>query len=664
MMKTAKSAVFEMLVLMTTLLCWPATADESLKIGGHRILIGGFHDHWSRTQQDNPSLLLAAMDYYHYDFICLMDGDERDKWTKKCIEAYSPDRRVFLGKELMFGWGHVVTVGNKITGLSADDPDYRSVLSRLHQGEGLVALAHPKFPVTYEKILLSGELDRLIDDDCMDAVQIGLEPEELSWVGRRNEKGKMIRIVSGWDVHTVKDLKNLPPVLYGPGRSPTGHLDTAGRIRSIVIGAENELLSIKRAVRDERSVLENIETGELIGAKKWVKFLESNGYHEEIRRLDRLRDGLSLAVNSEPVAGRPLTLTFSRAGTVRLPGTLERPAEVRTDNQGIVNIEQMPVLLERDETFMPVVHTGTGGHERVWAVRVNHPIQLDVLPLVRSEGKGAEIKSETPFEGKIELSIGSFSTEAEMRGEKMILPLPAEIVFDRPIDYRLKASQPDGITRHQQSYLTFFSAPYFKGDWTDVPSMRIGAADFTGGYGANRPYPGPDLYSGEIRFAWTAREFLFRASITDPVHCQPFTGHHVYQADALQLAIDPLCRRRNSTGTVYVFNLAMTAGGPEVWRWLSPLEEASGDFTPPDPDVSLGSKYLSMEKRQNGLIYTLKMPWQELSPARPAAGQRIGIYFIMKNNNGDGLIDSLQWPRPVDGVWLVPHRWGVLTLAN
>jgi len=46
-----------------------------ITLGNRRIFMGGFHDHWISTNADNPALLMAAMKYYPYDFICLMDGE-------------------------------------------------------------------------------------------------------------------------------------------------------------------------------------------------------------------------------------------------------------------------------------------------------------------------------------------------------------------------------------------------------------------------------------------------------------------------------------------------------------------------------------------------------------------------------------------------------------
>ena len=51
-------------------------------LNGRNILLGGFHDHWSRIDPANPTLLLAALNYYHYDFVTLMDGPEQGQHVR------------------------------------------------------------------------------------------------------------------------------------------------------------------------------------------------------------------------------------------------------------------------------------------------------------------------------------------------------------------------------------------------------------------------------------------------------------------------------------------------------------------------------------------------------------------------------------------------------
>lgn len=86
--------------------------------------IGGFHDHWLRNGTDNATLLAAAAQYYHYDFICLMDGFRREvEQFRQTVESWLPGFRVFLGEERFYGWGHLVTVQNHFSGQDPKNPD-------------------------------------------------------------------------------------------------------------------------------------------------------------------------------------------------------------------------------------------------------------------------------------------------------------------------------------------------------------------------------------------------------------------------------------------------------------------------------------------------------------------------------------------------------------
>jgi hypothetical protein len=67
---------------------------------------------------------------------------------------------------------------------------------------------------------------------------------------------------------------------------------------------------------------------------------------------------------------------------------------------------------------------------------------------------------------------------------------------------------------------------------------------------------------------------------------------------------------------------------------------------------------------ERGLEYELALPWTELAPVQPAAGVQMGLYLILFNNTGGGLLDTLHWPRPLPGMWLIPRCWGHLTLTD
>jgi len=45
------------------------------------------------------------------------------------------------------------------------------------------------------------------------------------------------------------------------------------------------------------------------------------------------------------------------------------------------------------------------------------------------------------------------------------------------------------------------------------------------------------------------------------------------------------------------------------------------------------------------MVYELRLPWAALGPVQPAPNMRMGINYIMFNNNGDGHLDTLHLAR-------------------
>jgi len=75
-----------------------------MKLKDITVQVGGFHDHWRRNMSDNATLLAAAMQHYHYDFICLMDGfDAVAQREKALVEQWLPGAKVHLGEERTYG---------------------------------------------------------------------------------------------------------------------------------------------------------------------------------------------------------------------------------------------------------------------------------------------------------------------------------------------------------------------------------------------------------------------------------------------------------------------------------------------------------------------------------------------------------------------------------
>jgi hypothetical protein len=669
-----------LLLLMTISLfltgCGQREKENVKKVGEYRILLGGFHDHWKRTGQDNPALLLAALDYYHYDFMCLMGGDSvSDPMTKKGIEAYSKNKKIYLGKEQFFGWGHVVTVRNHPKGIDNSSADYWGEMRRLKAGGGLVAMAHPvSHPGSDSIIFRTGVMDSMLAAGVIDAAQPELEPAEIEWMERRNREGKKVPVICGWDIHYVLDLPGLPPVLYDTSRTPYGHLDSGGRFRNIIIGADNTFESILAAVRDGRSVIEDMRPGpahgKLYGERRWVKYLEDHGYHEMIRRLDSIRDSKTLAVDKKEIhVGDPLTLRFSEPCTVRIPGTLTEPVTVKTDGNGILHIDKMPALLDRDRTFYPVAAYYKDGTERDFAIVLDHKFSFDVYPSLKDGKNFLKIRFTRSIKGKVSPVVdGQQLPEQSFEGEEALVDITAlHPAYDRAVVYQIRVTDEEGVSRTKDGYVNFTTARYFPGSWEQLPAVLLNTADreIMPGYGTTRPYPGPDVFSAEIKFAWTEKHFLMHVKVVDSVNYNPYMTSKSYQGDVIQLGIDPMLRRSTSLGHTHMFNLSLSPKGPLLWRWKSAVEEKSDSYTPLPEDVPLWDKYLKITPWKKGIIYDLKLPWSQLAPAHPAPGKQLGIYVLIANNNGHSFLDMFGWPYYLEnGGYLKPHTWGFLTLIK
>jgi hypothetical protein len=634
-----------------------------IEVGGERILIGGFHDHWARTSQDNPALLLAAMDYFHYDFMCLMDGRKGPYFAQLC-RRYTPWMKLYPGKELCFGWGHVITVGRPDLRPMAAREEWADVLAELSAEVPLVALAHPPFPRTEDEILLSGELERMLDEGRLQATEFCASSGEREMLARRQQAGKRTPIISGWDVHNIIPRPDLRPALYD-GQKPDGHLDSCGGLRTIVFAPENSLEALVAAVKAERTVVESIRTGELFGPPALVARLEKHGYRERMAELDRWRDAVHLDVQAPALVGEPLALRFSSPGKVTVARTLDQPRVMKTDAQGVLHL-RAPAIMDRDVTHLPVIKAEPDGFRRVFAVELHHPVQVDVLPVIAGGRTFVEVRPRRPFRGRWEMTIDEdpkVRAQGDAESLRSSLPVRPER-YAEPLHYRFQAESEGGVRRGQQGILTLATAPRFAGDWNAVAEIPIDQARNVGGYGANRPYPGPDVFSVRLKFAWDAAALRMRADVVDAVHHNPFTGHYIYQADCLQLGIDPVLRRDEGMIGAYQYGCALTEAGPEVFLWTGPRKDIYPGLPPVTANVPVEQSLLKVERGRRGLVYTLTLPWGRLAPAEPAVGHRMGVYFIAMNNDGEGLLDALHWPEPTSGMWHNARLWGVLTLTE
>jgi len=186
-------------------------------------------------------------------------------------------------------------------------------------------------------------------------------------------------------------------------------------------------------------------------------------------------------------------------------------------------------------------------------------------------------------------------------------------------------------------------------------------------WGANRPWPGADVFAGWLRLAWTDEAFLCQVRVRDTVHHQPHTDGWYFEGDSVQLGIDPALRRGDTYGAIAAYLFAQTPVGPRLVRWLVPDADAIPGFTPPPANTDLkerSAEFLTVTPWGGGLTYTLRLPWSEMLPAAPAVGARLGLFLMLNNSDGGGMLDALHWPEPIPGMHTVPRRWAVVTLGE
>ncbi|NLB69136.1 MAG: hypothetical protein GX804_05570, partial [Lentisphaerae bacterium] len=345
-----------------------------IQIKNRTFLLGGFHDHWERADSENPALLLAALNFYHYDFIVLMDSAPVVDLVQRTAVAFGNTLRVYPGREEATGWAHIVTINPRAPALEGDSVNFREELRKLRETSDLVILAHPNY-IAWEPLVETGEMDRLFDEGFFDGVQFGPPGSDhftervhflRKWYLDRRASGKITALVGGWDLHNTLHLPELPPVLYSSSRPPDGHFEAPTDNRTIVEASENSLSAICAAVRMGRTAVEDMRTGEIFGPPDFVSFLESNGYHEIIGELNKKRDAVALSVNGYLKGNREARFSLTKTGKLYLPESLEKAKIVEVKKHENITLNTVPLPLARNRFFLPVGWSSEG-YSRIWA---------------------------------------------------------------------------------------------------------------------------------------------------------------------------------------------------------------------------------------------------------------------------------------------------------
>lgn len=152
---------------------------------------------------------------------------------------------------------------------------------------------------------------------------------------------------------------------------------------------------------------------------------------------------------------------------------------------------------------------------------------------------------------------------------------------------------------------------------------------------------GPSDLSAEFRTKWDADNLYVAISVTDDVHHQPYTDGSTWQADGIQMGIDPGriygagSRGYNELG--YALN---NDGSVQKYRWISVPGKFSGAFD------TMNVKIKRVDNKTN---YEAAIPWADILPSgmTPAEAADIGFSFLINENDGGA---RRGWIEYMDGI--------------
>jgi hypothetical protein len=155
------------------------------------------------------------------------------------------------------------------------------------------------------------------------------------------------------------------------------------------------------------------------------------------------------------------------------------------------------------------------------------------------------------------------------------------------------------------------------------------------------PHWTPHNLSARAWMMWDDENLYVAAAVTDDHFHQPYSGGNVWQGDGIQLFLDP----NNDKSTEprpddQEIGLSLTEAGPQVWRWRGPT---TGHLT---------SARLAVRRGDNGdAAYELAVPLADLGLAGAGAGTRVGMSFLVNENDGAGRVGWLSWTPGIGNAW-------------
>jgi hypothetical protein len=171
-------------------------------------------------------------------------------------------------------------------------------------------------------------------------------------------------------------------------------------------------------------------------------------------------------------------------------------------------------------------------------------------------------------------------------------------------------------------------------DMSGVPGIDLAAE----GQVEMPGYGGTDDLGGTVWWTWDADNLYLSARIHDDTHAQPATGDQIWSGDGFQFTVTGGLPGESTTW--YEYGVALTAQGPQAYRWLSAQGPAG-----PVTDVDLR---VTRDDAADETIYELAMPWQKVAPFDPDH-RLMSLSFLVNDNDGTGRKGWIEWGSGIGG---------------
>ncbi|WP_179281020.1 sugar-binding protein [Paenibacillus sp. XY044] len=191
-------------------------------------------------------------------------------------------------------------------------------------------------------------------------------------------------------------------------------------------------------------------------------------------------------------------------------------------------------------------------------------------------------------------------------------------------------------------------------EWGNAP---VGVIDTAAQVDGITDWRGPSDLSAEFRTKWDADYLYLAFRVTDDVHHQPYTDGSTWQADGIQIGIDPC--RINGAGSCGYNELGFALnndGSVQNYRWIA----VPGKFT----GVLTETKN-AIQRVGDKTVYEMAIPWSEILPdgMTPHEGLDLGFSFLVNDNDGQSRRGWIHYANGI-GDAKDPSEFGDLTLVD